>query len=180
MQKIKPLAVMLLGLGLSAGPVQAVTLEEIAAKNNKIIELDQEIVIAEKNKKLAEIKASYGQSDTIVLPKIGTVRHEDHIAVIAVHGAPVDPIVDVQYGATLLQKKRGEVLPDGWQIADVEPSSVVFIKKAHGKKPPLIKKIAIGREQIMKPDDGLPIGPTVPTVSTVPLLSAPIASPSGR
>jgi len=162
MQKIRSLAVMVLALGCSPDCVQAVTIEEIAAKNNKIIELDQDIVIAEKNKKLAEIKASYGQPDTIVLPKIGTNRHEDRIAVIAVHGTPLDPIVDVQYGATLLQKRRGEVLPDGWQISDVGSGSVTFIKQSNSKKPPLVKKVPIGREHVVVTDDNTFAAPVRP------------------
>jgi len=132
--------------------LHAVTIEDIAAKNNKLIELDQEIAIAEKNKKLAELKNSFVQPEIVALPKITAptaltaltaLRHDENIGVIAVHGTPADPVVDVQVGDTVLQKKLGDATPDGWQIVQIDRDSVTFRKKMP-RKTDAIKTVGIG------------------------------------
>jgi len=142
---------------LFACPLHAVTIDDMAARNNKIIELDQEIAIAEKNKKLAELKGSYLQPEPILLPRLSPVHQEEPMTVIAVHGAPGNPTVDVQYGDELWQKRRGEMLPNGWEIADVGTHSVTFKKTQNSKRPPLIRKISIGRLGYPLADDGMAI-----------------------
>ena len=129
----------------------AITIEELAEKNNRLIELDQDIAIAEKNKKLMEIKSSSNQSDTIALPRVARPKQEESMQVLAVHGVPGNPIVDVQYGNSLLQKKIGESLPDGWEIAAVANTSVTFSKKI-ANKPSLVKVlgIGIGHDNVMR------------------------------
>ena len=123
--------------------LHAVTIDEIAARNNKIIELDQEIAIAEKNKRLTEIRSSVLQPETIALPRTAAARRNESLAVLSVHGVPGNPIVDIQYGETVLQKKLGEATPDGWQISVIAHDSVTFRRKV-GRKPDLIKTLGIG------------------------------------
>jgi hypothetical protein len=145
MQRVKPIilcALISLAMCLSVG-MSALTIDDIAVKNNRIIELDQEITIAEKNKKLAEIKNSSVQPETIALPRPTFTRREPDLAVIAVHGAPNSPVVDVQYQDTVLQKKRGDIMPDGWQLTAIGKDSVTFSKKRN-RKPDLIKILGIG------------------------------------
>jgi hypothetical protein len=141
----------------------AITLEEMAEKNNKIMELDQEIAIAEKNKKLAEIKNSVAQPDLLVLPKVAAIKREESMQVLSVHGSPANPIVDVQYGDTLLQKQRGDAMPNGWRITTVGENSVTFTKRS-AKKPDLIKTMGIGHQAIPIPTDmaALPALPMLP------------------
>lgn len=118
--------------------VHAITIEEMAEKNNKILELDQDIAIAEKLKKLAQLKGESMQPETVQLPKTPPTRREEYLSVLSVHGSPADPIVDVQYGDRLLQKRRGEALPDGWQITAIGHSTVTFQKKD------AVKTVSIG------------------------------------
>jgi len=130
-------------LACSCPNLTALTIEDIAVKNNKIIELDQEIAIAEKSKKLADIKSSSMQPETIVLPRPAAIRRDQTMAVISVHGASASPVVDVQYGDLVFQKKLGDVMPDGWQIAAIGSDSVTFRKKTN-RNPELIKTLGIG------------------------------------
>ncbi len=123
--------------------LSALTIEDIAVKNNKIIELDQDIAIAEKYKKLAEIKNSSMQSETLALPRLAAMRRDQNMAVISVHGAPGNPVVDVQYGDTVFQKQIGDVMPDGWRISAIGTDSVTFRKKIK-RKPDFIKTTGIG------------------------------------
>lgn len=111
----------------------AITIDEMAEKNNKIIELDQDIAIAERTKKLAQLKNESIQPETITLPKAVLTRRDESISVLSVHGAPTDPVVDVQFGDHLLYKRRGDVLPDGSQITAIGHNSVTFNKKGVDK-----------------------------------------------
>lgn len=121
----------------------AITIEEMAEKNNKILELDQDIVIAEKNKKLAQLHDETFSSQTILLPQIVPTNRNDNIFVLSVHGSPSNPIVDVRYDGMLLHKRRGEALPDGWKITSIGNNAVTFNKKVPAK-PDIIKTVSIG------------------------------------
>lgn len=139
----------------------AITIEEMSEKNNKIIELDQEIAIAEKNKKLADLKNATNQPEIFALPKIGYEQRDDHISVLSVHGVPDKPIVDVQYGEMLLQKRIGEFLPGGWEISAVGNTTVTFTKKiAH--KPQVIKTVSIGNFSTPTSSETMPSREPVP------------------
>jgi len=127
----------------------AITIDELAERNNKLIELDQEIALAEKSRKLLDLKNGFTQTDTITLPKPVTPKPEESMQVLSVHGAPGNPVVDVQYGELFLQKKIGEAMPDGWEITSVEKTSVTFTKKVF-KKNDEVKIVGIGHTAVRR------------------------------
>ena len=71
------------------------------------------------------------------------VRGDENLAVVSVHGTTGNPVVDVQYGDSVLQKKLGEALPHGWQITAIGNDSVTFRKKI-GRGPEIFKTVGIG------------------------------------
>ena len=146
----------------------AVTIEDLAEKNNKLIELDQEIALAEKSRKLMELKNGLVAAETIALPKIAAPKPEESIQVLSVHGVPGNPIVDVQYGDLFLQKKIGESLPDGWEITAVARATVTFTRKITGKND-MTRTVGIGHNSVPRTqiDAGARLVPAIPSRTTM-------------
>ncbi len=147
--------------------VSAITIEDMSGKNNQLIELDQEIAIAEKHKKLTQLKNDVYQPEIRVLPASAISGRDESLSVLSVHGSPSDPIVDVQYGGVLLQKRRDEAMPGGWKIASIGYSSVTFRKK-FPNKPDVVKTVSIGQGVLTGQEDSRPEGlPAIPSHSSI-------------
>lgn len=126
----------------------AITIEDMSEKNNILLELDQEIAIAEKSKKLAQLNnetllTQSLSTQTLLVPQTEPVNHDNNMLVLSVHGSPSNLMVDVQYDGLLLHKRRGETLPNGWKLTAIGSNTVTFNKKIPNK-PDIIKTINIG------------------------------------
>ena len=144
---------------------RAITIEEISEKNNKIIELDQDIAIAERNKKLLQLNNEISPPGNVATKNVPS-KIEELISVPSVHGTPTNPIVDVQYGDSLLQKHRGETLPDGWKIVGIEKNTVNLSKKIP-HRPDVIKRVRIGSDIVPVPEINPAESVAIPSHSSV-------------
>ena len=135
------------GMTLFALHSSAITIEEVAEKNNQIIELDQEIAIAKKNKELIKLKSETQQPEVASTPAFVTPTRNESMAVLAVHGSLSDPTVDIQYGEMLLHKRHGESLPNGWKISAIGKTTVTFNKKG------ATKTVSIGQGMVSTSED---------------------------
>ena len=139
-------------LTLAVASSNAMTIESMADKNNQLLELDQDIAIAEKSKKLTELKSRSVPLDTILLPKAAT----DYISVLSVHGSPQNPIVDIQYGGAMYHRRRGDNLPEGWKIIVIDNATVTIVRSLAGKTKET-RTLLIGQHAMSSVPGNLPV-----------------------
>lgn len=148
MLRIKSLGWLMMGALLSP-IVNASTINELVQKNQQLLQLDADIAIARKKAELADV-LSGKPGDKVSATKIGSgpalealeaparnrktavkliIPDEAHdFKVYAIRGDVHNPVVEVLYQDSKLNRKQGETVAAGWVIKSVVDNEVTFSK----------------------------------------------------
>lgn len=165
-----------LSIFVSFGSASAVTIEELSARNNRLIELNQQIELAKQEKTLADWKQISSPDAGVVkaqkAPKSSLV---EDMYVKSVHGNLSAPQVEMMIGGIASTKAIGDSLGEGWVLDSVSASYVTIVKKGNvkNKVQDQHKTLVIGR--VASEFNG---GFGQPMPVAVPIRNAPIAVPS--
>lgn len=126
-------------------PSQAITNAELARLNNEAIGLNAEIEVAKKREELRKYQGGVPQKNLAIYPSLvpdasfsNAVRNVSPPAVRsttrapmqtplrlrAIYGDPNRLVATIEVADRVMSLVKGDVLPDGWVIADVEPTVV--------------------------------------------------------
>lgn len=123
----------LAALSVCAHTSWAMTIAQLKENNNKVLELDSQIVIAKKTAELAPFKVvppakvQIGKRAATAPDESGP---EEAFKINAIHGDASNPVADIQYQNTILQRKRGESAFNGWKVVSIAGGEVRMARTA--------------------------------------------------
>ena len=172
----------LLFTALTSAGAHADTIGDLSAKSRQLADLSQDVEIAKKSNELQQLGIANG---SIAPPRKATAdtdKPAEDFSVIALHGDPNNPIVDIFFSGVKYERRRGEMAVLGWTVDSISRNGIKFCKVGKGGKECTTRYLSatptepspIGRD--MRSNTGTPAPAFAPPTGMPPGMPAPTST----
>lgn len=193
MLKTKTLGLLMIGALLSPA-VHASTINELVLKSQQLLQLEADIAIARKQAELAEAlsgkpdsKAGRSRGEmgaegpTLEAPprlraapvKMAPPTEAEDFKVYAIRGDVHNPVVEVLYQDSKLNRKQGETVAAGWVIKSVVDNEVTFAKVQQKTEHKVVKYLTSDKSNKKVGRDIYPVVERTPSPENMMLQQLP-------